>query len=172
MPKGEERKEIGEKGAVREGGEREGTRSLSILRPRGCSQKERERARTSLPDYPTISFCFLQKRSDPVRVSLMHGYQLGAGGRESNGVRVMSGQYDNAGEGSMSPHPRRCSRPRASVAVGVPRSCGLRPLQTAEELMPLLPWVLCGGITLCLQLCHEVVVDHVRPGVCIHVKGE
>ena len=102
----------------------------------------------------------------------MRGYQLGAGGRESNGVRVMSGQYGIAGDGGMSPHPRRRSRPKASVAVGVPRSCGLRPLQTAEELMPLLPWMLCGGITLGLQLCHKVGVDHGRLGVCINVKSE
>ena len=87
-------------------------------------------------------------------------------------MRVMSGQYENAGDGSMSPHPRRCSRPRASVAVGVPRSCGLRPLQTAEELMPRLPRMLCGGSTVGLQLSHQIGVDHGRLGVCISVKGE
>ena len=102
----------------------------------------------------------------------MHGYQLGAGRRESNGVRVMSGQYDNAGDGSMSPHPGRCSRPRASVAVGVSRSWGLRPLQAAEEFLPRLPRMLCGGSTVGLQLCHQIGVDHGRLGVCISVKGE
>ena len=66
----------------------------------------------------------------------------------------------------------RRSKPKASGSIWIPVSCGLSPLHTAAELVPLLPWVLCGGITLCPQLCQEVVVDHVRPGVCIHVKGE
>ena len=81
-------------------------------------------------------------------------------------------QYDVDEDCGISSHIRRRSRPKASVSVWVPVPCGLSPLHTAEELMPLLPWVLCGGITLGLQLCHKVVVDHVRPGVCIHIKGE
>ena len=102
----------------------------------------------------------------------MHGYQLGAEGRESNGVRAMSGQYDTAGDGSRPPHLSRRSRPGASVAVEVPGSWGLRPLQAAEEFLPRLPRMLCGGSTVDLQLSHQIGVDLGRLGVGISVKSE